>query len=301
MRKIVLTGILAGLMPLAAFGFNPGGGGNGDDPDPPPTSCTHNTLQAGATTRTVTIDGQRRQYILHVPSNYDGSQEVPLLLDFHALSSSADGQRNSSGTANVAERETFIVAYPQGIDNAWNIGPCCTRSRAVDDVAFARAIVAETVAQGCIDERRVYATGYSNGGGLSYKLACDAADVFAAVAPAAFDLIEEMSCQPSRPISVFADRGRLDFIVPYRGGASNPPTPYRLDTIHFLGAVGTLNAWGELNACPGAPRDLGNGCQGWTNCADGTETVLCTSRLGSHSAWDATESWNFLKQHRLPN
>ncbi|MEX2441235.1 MAG: PHB depolymerase family esterase, partial [Pontimonas sp.] len=132
-----------------------------------------------------------------MPANYDGSVEVPLLLDFHPLNSGSDYQSNNSGTAEVADREGFLVAYPQGIDGTWNFGPCCTESRTVDDVAFARAVVDDIRGEGCVAEKRVYATGYSNGGGMAYKLACDAADQFAAVAPAAFDMTEEMSCEPS--------------------------------------------------------------------------------------------------------
>ncbi len=299
-RRVLRSVALLALLPLPALALNPGN----PDPDPnpgTPTACSGTSLRAGQSTRTITVNGQRREYILWVPSSYDSTRETPLLLDFHALSRTARSHRDSSGTATVAEREGFIVAYPQGIDNAWNLGPCCTRSRTVDDVAFARAIVQQVVSEGCIDERRIYATGFSNGGGMAYKLACDAADMVAAVAPAAFDLIEEMPCRPSRPVSVFSYRGQRDLIVPYNGGRSTPPTSYRLDPIHFLGAEGTLNTWGQLNGCPLSPRNLGNNCQGWTNCSQGTEAVLCTARLGGHSAWDANQSWNFLKNHRLPN
>ncbi len=289
--------------PMAAFALGPiggGGGGNNPDPTPPGAACDSNQLSPGTTTRTITIDGQRREYILHVPRSYTGQNEVPLLLDFHALSSGADYQSRNSGTADVANNEGFIVAYPQGIDNAWNIGPCCTESRRVDDIGFARQLVDTISAQACIDEKRVYATGYSNGGGMSYKLACDAADKFAAVAPAAFDMIEELDCRPERPVSVFASRGQRDFIVPFEGGRSTPPTRYRLDPIHFLGAEGSFERWGELNSCSGQPQSIGNSCESYNNCAGGTEVVLCTSRLGGHRAWDAEQSWNFLKNHTLP-
>ena len=298
-KAFLLPALMAA--PLAAFAIGPGNGSPTPDPDPDPgAACDTNELSPGTTTRSITVDGRRREYILHVPRSYSGANDVPLLLDFHALSSGADYQSENSGTADVADDEGFIVAYPQGIDNAWNIGPCCTESRQVDDVAFARAVVDEISGQACVDEKRVYATGYSNGGGMSYKLACDAADQFAAVAPAAFDMIEELQCEPQRPVSVFADRGQLDFIVPYDGGRSTPPTPYRLDPIHFLGAEGSFEKWGELNNCSGAPRSIGNSCEAYSDCDGGTEVVLCTSRFGSHSAWDAEQSWNFLRSHSLP-
>ncbi|MGC1508122.1 CE1 family esterase [Ketobacter sp.] len=294
--------ILFGLISSASYGIN-------RDPTPtPPTdpvegeACNNpdNQLRPGETTRRITIDGQTRQYILNVPNSYDGTTEVPLLLDFHPLMSSSEYQSSNSGTNALSETAGFIAAYPDGVDDSWNFGPCCTESRQVDDEKFARAIVDELKDEGCIDDKRVYAMGFSNGGGMSHYLACDAADVFAAVAPAAFDLVEERQCNPSRPISVFSTRGRFDFIVPYRGGASNPPTPYDLDTIHFLGAEGTFAEWGRINQCSGSPTNIGNGCQAFSGCAGDTEVVLCTKSSGGHSGWDANEAWNFLKNKHMP-
>lgn len=291
---------LALAAPICAYALSPGTG----QPDPVPpdyegVACSGNQLQPGESVRSVEVGGTIRRYTLHVPASYDGSVEVPLLLDFHPLNSGSDYQKNTSGTVEVADREGFLVAYPQGIDGSWNFGPCCTESRTVDDVAFARAVVDDIRGEGCVIEKRVYATGYSNGGGLAYKLACDAADQFAAVAPAAFDMTEEMSCSPSRPVSVFVARGRLDFIVPYRGGRSTPPTSYPMEPITFLGAEGSFSQWGELNACPSGPGRLSSQCEQYSGCDAGTEVVLCTSS-GGHSAWNAQDSWNFLKAHELP-
>jgi polyhydroxybutyrate depolymerase len=144
--------------------------------------------------------------------------------------------------------------------------------------------------------------GYSNGGGMSYHLACNATDLIAAAAPAAFDLVEEMSCNPSRPISVYSYRGRYDFIVPYSGGESTPPTGYDLDPITFFGAEDTFQAWGALNSCSGSSTTSGypSSCKGFKSCAAGSEVVLCTARFGGHSGWDATQAWNFLKTKTLP-
>ncbi len=296
--RLVLPALLAA--PLLAHALTPGDGDNPTVPAPG-ASCDTNQLTPGETNRTINVDGVRREYILYVPDNYSGNNDVPLLLDFHPLSSSSDYQRNNSGTAEVADNEGFIVAYPQGIDNTWNFGPCCTESRDVDDVAFARAVVDSLSGEACVDEKRVYATGYSNGGGMSYKLACDAADTFAAVAPAAFDMVEGVACNPSRPVPVFSARGRFDFIVPYSGGESRPPTSYPLEPITFLGAEGSFEKWGELNNCSGEPTDISSSCKAYTDCEADSEVVLCTANFGSHSAWDAEQSWDFLKDHSLPD
>ena len=290
------------LFSASSFAIQPG-----PDPDPEPTpdppagqhcSNNNNQLRAGEFQRSINVGGVRRNYILNVPRSYDGSKDMPLVLDFHPLTSSSDYQLNNSGTNALSESEGFIVAYPDGIDDSWNFGPCCTESRSVDDEGFARAIVTQLQSQGCIDENRVYAMGYSNGGGLSHYLACDASDVFAAVAPAAFDLVEERQCNPSRPISVFLTRGRWDFIVPYRGGESTPPTSYDLNPIHFLGAEGTFEEWARINQCSGRPTSIGNSCQAYQNCAAGVQVVLCTA--GGHDGWDADSAWEFLKGEQRP-
>jgi poly(3-hydroxybutyrate) depolymerase len=256
--------------------------------------------KAGDTNGTISVGGTKRTYILHVPASYDGSKPVPLLLDFHPIFGSAAGQRRSSGYAELADKEGFLVAYADGIDNAWNFGPCCTRSRDVDDVELALAMVDKFSNEGCIDAKRVYGAGFSNGGGLSHYLGCKGADVFAAVSPSAFDLIEEVPCTPSRPISVVSFRGTADTVVPYAGGASKPPTPYPLDSIHFLGAQGTFKKWAEVDGCSGEPVAGTGGCKTYTKCKDGVEVTLCTAQGGGHATGDAKVAWPLLKKYVLP-
>lgn len=277
-------------------------GDDGGPDEPEPVSCAGKTgVEAGDTNATITVGGTERSYIVHVPRNYTGDKPVPLVLDFHPmLFGTAASQRRSSGYAELADEEGFIVAYADGIDNAWNLGPCCTRSREVDDFGLALAMVEKISSEACIDPKRVYAAGFSNGGGLSHYLACKSADVFAAVAPAAFDLIEEVECEPSRPISVVIFRGTSDLIVPYAGGASTPPTPYPLDPIHFLGAEGSFKEWASVNGCTGEPTEDENGCQVYEECEGEAEVTLCTARGGGHVTGDAEVAWSKLKNYTLP-
>ncbi|MEO8901494.1 MAG: PHB depolymerase family esterase, partial [Polyangiaceae bacterium] len=179
----------------------------------------------------------------------------------------------------------------------WNMGPCCADG--IDDIAFAKALVTDVSRLGCIDPKRVYATGFSMGGGMSHQLACRAADVFAAVAPSAFDLLQEnlATCKPQRPITVVAFRGSADTLAPYNGGLSNLVRP-----INFLGAVASMKKWGELNGCTGSSADLGNNCQGYTasQCTGGVEAIVCTKTGGGHEQGNATLGWPILKRHQLP-
>ena len=154
-----------------------------------PVVCPATALAPGETTTTLQVDGMARTFILHVPAGYTGEAPVPLVIDWHSLGSTGSGQKGVSGYRALSDQEGFVIAWPNGINNAWNVGPCCTTSREVDDLAFAKAVVEDIKKRACIDPKRVYADGYSMGGGMSHYLACNAADVFAAVAPSAFDLL----------------------------------------------------------------------------------------------------------------
>jgi polyhydroxybutyrate depolymerase len=193
------------------------------------------------------------------------------------------------------------MAFPDGVrgpaGSAWNVGPCCVTG--VDDVAFARALVAQVQASACIDPRRIYAVGTLTGGGMAHYVACHAADVFAAVAPSAFDLLEENvdDCDPSRPVTVIFFRGTEDTRVPYAGGPSAlvPGMP-----LTFLGAQATFESWGAINRCVGpASAADENGCAAYSGCADGAEVILCTEQGGREAPGDPTVAWPVLKRHQL--
>jgi polyhydroxybutyrate depolymerase len=141
---------------------------------------------------------------------------------------------------------------------------------------------------------------------MSHYLACNAAETFASVAPAAFDLLteEEEPCHPSRPITVISFRGTADPIVYYRAHESTPPTAilsgYSLDPIHFIGPVETRDKWAKLDGCTGSPEDKGGGCQTYTQCKAGVEVTLCTAEGGGHDPGDANVGWAMLKRHPMP-
>jgi len=270
--------------------------GNASNGGTSATVCPSPVLAPGNTTRTIQSGGRSRTYVLHVPSGYTGNKAVPLIVDFHPHGSTGPAWQTGSPYPSVVDGEGVVMAFPSAITD-WNVGPCC--SDGVDDVAFAKALVAEVKGLGCIDVKRVYAVGFSMGGGMTNYVACNAADVFAAFAPAAFDLLQEnlAECKPVRPISVVSFRGTADSYVPYAGGLSNLVRP-----ITFLGAVNTMKEWAEFSGCTGSAADLGNGCQGYaaSQCKDGIEVVLCTKQGGGHEAANASLTWPVLKRHALP-
>jgi polyhydroxybutyrate depolymerase len=274
--------------------------GGGADTTPPVT-CPSPALPPGDSTLTIQVGGTR-SYVLHIPSTYDGTKPVPLIVDFHGLATSGMQQRRDSTFPDVTDPEGAVMVFPTGIAGpsgpGWNVGPCCVTG--VDDVAFVRAVVSQVSATACIDPKRVYASGFSMGGGMAHYLACHAADVFAAVAPASFDLLEENvgDCQPPRPVSVISFRGSADMLVPYAGGYSSvvPGMP-----VTFLGAQATFQKWAEIDQCTGTPSAPdANGCSTYSNCAGGVEVVLCTIQGKGQVQATAAIAWPVLKRHPLP-
>jgi polyhydroxybutyrate depolymerase len=252
-----------------------------------------------------------RPYDVHVPPGYDGAAAVPLVVDIHGFTSNKEQQAGLSGMKRVADREGFIVVLPQGIGNSWNAGNLCCGIASrdnVDDVGFLRAVVSAIVAEATIDQRRVYVSGLSNGGGMTHTLACEAADLFAAAAPLAFPLPYGplTLCQPSRPIPMMTFMGLTDVLVPYDGGG-------------FPSAADTFAYWRDLNGCTGTEPDETvvtgmSRCETYTQCAGGVQTALCsiTARafpgtfFSGHILYfnddlDLAETaWDFMSQFTLP-
>ena len=280
-----------------------GTGGAVDDPvDVPQTCPATSALQPGETTETIQVGSATRTYILHIPASYDGQTPVPLVIDFHGILMSSTLQRNFSGFAGLSDQEGFIVAFPEGTDTAFNVGICCTSSTAVDDIGFARAIADHLSEQGCIDQKRIHATGYSMGGGMAMYLACNAADRFASIAYSAFDLMpeEDEPCHPSRPIAELAFRSTGDPVVAYAGAVDTVPPNGNPNLVTFIGAQANLEKWASLDGCTGSPEDAGGGCQYYRQCNDGVEVGLCTKQGGGHDYMDAASAWAFLKKHPMP-
>ena len=282
-------------------GSGPGAGGSGSAGGPSVT-CPTTVLKSGNTDKTLSIGGSNRSYTLHVPSTYNGTKPVPLVLDFHGLGGNGKDESNSSPYPAQTDPDGVIMAFPTGLagpgGNAWNVGPCCVKN--TDDVAFAKALVTEIEKTACIDTKRVYAVGFSMGGGMSHYLACHAADVFAAVAPAAFDLLKENvdDCKPTRPISEITFRSTGDQVVNYDGGYSMAVQGM---PINFLGAKGTFQKWAEINQCTGAASaEDANGCATYAGCPSGVEVTLCTKQGGTHEPGNAKVGWPALKKHTLP-
>jgi polyhydroxybutyrate depolymerase len=279
-----------------ASGGTIGGTGSGGTAGSGSATCPAGEAKPTEGKKTVMVGSTSRTYYLHVPTKYDGTKPAPLVVDFHGLGGSGTSEAGSNPYKSVIDPEGVVSAYPDGVSGTngtgWNLGPCCTTT---DDVAFAKALVQDVEKMACIDPKRVYAVGYSLGGGMVHVLACQAADVFAAASPAAADLVQDnvADCKPTRPITVFTFRGTADTAVPYDGGS--------IGSLTSIGAKATFQKWADINQCTGSPSaEDSNGCSTYSSCASGVQVTLCTKQGGGHDSGNASVSWPVLKKYTLP-
>jgi polyhydroxybutyrate depolymerase len=260
-------------------------------------------LPAPAAVQTQQIQVQGRKVLIHVPAGYDPAHPAPLVLAFHGGGGSASFMADDTryGLQREADQGGFIVAFPNGASRlpggrfaTWNAGACCgyARDQDSDDVGFARAVVGAIEARYAVDAGRVFATGMSNGGMIAHRLACDAADVFRAVASVA-GTDATSHCSPSRPVSVLHIHARDDDHVRFDGGAG--PGAFRdpRSVMDFVSVPETIARWVQRDQCSGGAQRVlqvaGAYCDAYKECAGGAQVQLCVTDTGGHS-WPGTDS-----------
>ncbi len=202
-------------------------------------------IPVGSSSHTITVAGTARTFLVYRPGSLSPTRPVPLVVMIHGGGGSAAGAERSYGWDAEADRGQFIVAYPDGIHHGWSVGGgCCqfTGSTTVtDDVAFISQLVTTVGREAPIDPTRVYATGISEGGMMSYRLACDIT-IFAAIGPDSATLLG--ACPSPAPLSVIHIHGTADTRIPYDGSAGS-------GVHHIQGAaVPALNAtWRATDQC----------------------------------------------------
>jgi polyhydroxybutyrate depolymerase len=228
------------------------------------------------------------------------------VVNLHGAGATGREQEALTNYDAVADAHRFIVVYPDGIDFSWadGRGPSQPDRQGIDDVGFITALVAKLVADFGVDPGHVFATGMSAGAFMVNRLACDRADVFAAIAPVAGTLGVNAGCAPSRPVAVLATHGTADPIVPFAGGSMNG----RGGTSIIVAAPAIVTRWRQADGCQDNPAadglpstGDGSGVQQFTSsaCAPGTAVVFKQVDGGGHT-WpgDAAEaSWQFFAGH----
>ena len=241
-----------------------------------------------------TSDGRTRRYRTYVPAGLPAGSAVPLVIALHGGLGTSSQFAANSGLNGFAQSNNFIAVYPDGIGNqpdgtgyqTWNGGYCCgpAATQTVDDVSFIRNLVAQLRTTMPIDTRRIYAMGHSNGGILSYRLACDLSGVIVAIGLQAGSNIVA-GCQPTNSVSVFHLHGTADTNVPINGGKGSG-----LSVTVFASARGSVDAMAGLNGCNvSSPVSLVAAntdvtALSWTGCRSNTEVRFVTVKNASH-AW----------------
>ena len=275
-------------------------------------SLTALLISAQTSVGTIQHDGITRDYILHLPTGYDANESYPFVYNLHGFGSNAQQQQFYSAMDNTADDNGFIVCYPNGIDNSWNVG--WNFGSNADDVDFLLTLVDALAADYNINYDRLYSCGMSNGGFMSYKLACEQSDKFAAIASVTGSIVpsELAACDPVRKIPVMQIHGTADPTVAYNGSDIGAPIE---DVVSF---------WAENNACDLVADtiqiddiDTSDGCTAeriqYTDCEEDTEVVFYKIDGGEHTWPDAfitigvtnrdfnasQEIWSFFNQFDL--
>lgn len=256
----------------------------------------------------ITHDGMQRDYILYVPASYDGSAAVPLVMCFHGYTSSNTAIMTYSGYNNVADTANIIVAYPQGTNyggaSHWNVGGWTVGST-VDDVGFVDALLDSLEMDYNIDTDRVYSTGMSNGGYMSFLLACQLSNRIAAIASITGSMTPETytACNPQHPTPVLQIHGDADGTVPYNGASWTKSIDDVLDywTNYNNCGLADTTAKPDINTSDGSTVDQIDFAHG-DNCSYVSHYKVYGGGHDWIGAWgnmdvEATvEAWRFMRQ-----
>ena len=201
------------------------------------TQVDEDGIITGLQTKTLTHDNVNRNYLVYIPDSYDSEIDYPLMFVFHGFGGIATQFINSADMRDLAESNNFIVVYPQGLDlggtgSHWNCSnPSADNKSDVDDIGFIEKLIDQLILDyPVIDSKRIYAAGYSNGGFMSYYLACNSKK-FAAIGSVAGTMLDDsyQSCNANFPTAMINIHGTNDFDVPYDGNTYYPSIPDVVD------------------------------------------------------------------------
>ena len=242
---------------------------------------------AGRGTKSESLEsgGLDRTYLIHVPASYDPQKPVPLILVLHGATQSPASAERMSKMSQKSESENFIVVYPSGTGRlpTWNSGSCCAYAMKnhIDDIAFLSSLINKLETDYSIDRKRIFVTGISNGGMMSYRVGCELSDKVAAIAPVEGAL--DVECKPTAPVSVLIFHGTADHLVPFNGGS----TPFQMGSKRSDTPVSeAVQFWVKHDACSTGPKHEETSevhTEVYSACKSGSSVVLYAIQGGHHS------------------
>lgn len=257
--------------------------------------------EPGDYTKSFVHNGLTRMYKIHVPKSYNSEYPTPVLFVFHGGGGDMGFQSTEKYYKQISKSEEsgVIAIFPNGYSKfqsgkfaTWNAGKCCgdARNKNVDDVDFIKELIQKVSSQLNIDKNRVFATGMSNGGMLSYRLACELSGLFKGVAAVA-GTDNTLECIPKNPISILHIHAQDDDNVLFFGGHGNGVKD-KTKVTKFNSVPATISKWIKLNGCHEKPKRIleksGAYCDKYLSCKNNTEVQLCVTEKGGHS-WPGGE------------
>jgi len=254
----------------------------------------------------VTVNDQNRIFTLYIPDRYDKSDGAPLLFAFHGTPGNGPGMQASTRLDEIADKEGWLVSYPDGLNGEWSAGCLCSgvERAGINDVEFVRKMISRIQSEYKVDRERIYSVGFSAGGIMNYRISCDLNETFAATASVASSMTwaQAETCSPSGPTPVFAMIGTEDASFPWQGTGTTAGQRMPIDS--------TFSFWGRMNDCDveasvdySPAKDDGHAVrrEQLLGCAGQSEVVRYVIEGGKH-AWPTTANdalLAFFERHRL--
>jgi len=244
------------------------------------------------------INGFRRSYLIHIPVNYDQNKPTPLIVALHGAFDTAKKMERQTELSELADRENFIVIYPNGMTlfgllQHWNARYCCGKAMkdGIDDLGFVTGLIEQAQAHLNVDPKRIYMVGYSNGGMLAYLFASEKPKILAAVAIVSSAIGSKSSepeiqmLEPKVPVPIIVFHGREDEAIPYEGGQQNGKNGAKGH--YYMPVIESAMFWAKNNGCTEPVKEdhlLENRVlkQTWSGCEDGSEIILFTIEGWNH-------------------
>ncbi len=293
----------------------------------PEASSIVNSLitKPGSFIFTIKVDSIDRYYKVYIPTKFNFQTSSPVIFAFHGGGGDMNQMSEEKNYNLISKSEELAIpivfangysVFPTGRIATWNAGKCCgdARDKKIDDIKLVREVFNSVKNQLKINESEVYAIGMSNGGMISYRLACEAPDIFKKImAVAGTDNTD--NCIPKKPISIFHVHAIDDDHVLFNGGHGKAFTDKRIEKItEFSSVKFTIEKWLKNNKCSEKKvRVLDNKdvyCDLYNECAEGTKVKLCATTTGGHS-WPGSSKnkssaaisanklmWEFFKENK---